>query len=99
MISSFSDQPISFLDLGPFLKLAVVFTTGVWLFNTGFNVSHFEVIQFGVIGLLIVFALFIGFSRFKSERRGEPAEDDLARKTGVRRETIVFLERGNIILL
>jgi peptidoglycan/LPS O-acetylase OafA/YrhL len=39
-----------------------------------------DTIQFGVIGLLIAFAVFLGFRRLKSERRGEPAEDELSKR-------------------
>jgi peptidoglycan/LPS O-acetylase OafA/YrhL len=38
-----------------------------------------DTIQFGVIGLLISFAVFVGLKRLKSERRGEPAEDELSK--------------------
>ena len=72
------------------VALAVVFTTGVWFFTTGFAVSQLGVIQFGVIGLLIVFALFIVFSRFKSERRGEPAEDELSKKIMMKASSIAY---------
>ncbi len=73
-----------------FMALAVVFTTGVWLFTTGFAVSQLGVIKFGVIGLLFAFALFIVFSRFKSERRGEPAEDELSKKIMMKASSLAF---------
>jgi pilus assembly protein TadC len=61
------------------VALLVVFSTGVWLFSTSPSFDLAEILQFGVIGLLVIFALLIGYSRFKSERRGEPSEDELSK--------------------
>jgi hypothetical protein len=64
-----------------FLVVAlVVFSSGAWLLNSSGSLPAFEIIQFGVIGLLIVFAAYFGFTRLRSERRGEPAEDEMTRK-------------------
>ena len=39
-----------------------------------------DLIQYAIIFILVVFALMIGISRLRSERRGEPAEDELSKK-------------------
>lgn len=39
-----------------------------------------DLFQFLIIGLLIIFALFLGIRRISSERRGLPAEDELSKK-------------------
>ncbi len=72
------------------VALAVIFTTGVWLFNAGFDISRIEIMQFGVIALLVIFALFIGYSQFKSERRGEPAEDELSKKIMMKASSLSY---------
>jgi hypothetical protein len=57
----------------------VIFSLGFWIFNSNWRIDFAELIQFGVIALLVVFALWFGYSRIKSERRGEPAEDELSK--------------------
>jgi len=62
-----------------FLVIAlVVFSVGAWLMSAGASMGSVDLLQFVVIGLLVLFALFIGYTRLKSERRGEPAEDEMS---------------------
>lgn len=64
-----------------FLILALVLiSTGIWLFYSGTGLTGIDFMQVGVILLIAGFAIFIGFRRLSSERRGEPAEDELSRK-------------------
>jgi peptidoglycan/LPS O-acetylase OafA/YrhL len=44
------------------------------------NFRTSELFEFGIIILLVAFALFIAIRRFSSERRGQAAEDELSRK-------------------
>ena len=39
-----------------------------------------DLMQYAIIVVLVAFALIIGIRRLKSERRGEPAEDELSKK-------------------
>lgn len=61
----------------------VLLSTGIWLF--GFSgvsgISATDLLQFAVILLVVVFAVFVAAKRMQSSRRGEPAEDELSRKT------------------
>ncbi len=57
----------------------VLLTSLLWMVNSAGMADLTDTIQFGVIGLLVAFAVFIGFRRLKSERRGEPAEDELSK--------------------
>ncbi|MBK9356242.1 MAG: hypothetical protein IPN08_02445 [Bacteroidales bacterium] len=57
----------------------VVLSTILWMVNSAGMPDTTDTIQFGVIGLLIAFAVFVGFRRLKSERRGEPVEDELSK--------------------
>ena len=41
-----------------------------------------DLFQFLIIGLLIVFALYLGIRKINSERRGLPAEDELSKRAG-----------------
>ncbi|MHC1777630.1 MAG: hypothetical protein AB9834_19685 [Lentimicrobium sp.] len=57
----------------------ILLTTILWMVNSAGMPDVTDTIQFGVIGLLIAFAVFVGFRRLKSERRGEPTEDELSK--------------------
>ncbi len=57
----------------------VLFSTGIWFFTTSIGISTVEAVQFGIIILLVAFALFVGIRRLGSVRRGEPAEDELSK--------------------
>lgn len=58
----------------------VLVTTIFWMVKASGAIDKTDTIQFWVIGLLIIFALFIGIGRLKSEKRGEPAEDELSKR-------------------
>ena len=58
----------------------ILLTTLLWMVNSAGVADRTDTIQFGVIGLLISFAAFVGLKRLKSERRGEPAEDELSKR-------------------
>lgn len=57
----------------------VLLTTMLWMLNSSGIADVTDTIQFGIIGLLVAFAVFVGIRRLKSERRGEPAEDELSK--------------------
>jgi peptidoglycan/LPS O-acetylase OafA/YrhL len=39
-----------------------------------------DLVHFGVILLIVGFALFVGYKRLSNARRGEPAEDELSKR-------------------
>lgn len=39
-----------------------------------------DLFHFGVITLIVGFAVFVGLKRLRSEKRGEPVEDELSKK-------------------
>ena len=57
----------------------VLATTLLWI-TDALSVSTGEYIQFVIIGMLICFGLFVGYRRFTSEKRGQPAEDEFSKK-------------------
>ena len=62
------------------LIILVAATTGLWMYTSGFSSnSVLENIHFFVIFLVIAFAGFLGYSRLRSHRRHEPAEDEMTR--------------------
>lgn len=58
----------------------VMLSVIIWLISSGTSVKMVDIWQGLVIILVVGFALFIGVKRLKSERRGEPAEDELSKK-------------------
>lgn len=60
---------------------AASISLGVWAYYyLEGNVDSGDIFQFGIISLLIVFAFYLGFRRLSSERRGQPAEDEMSKK-------------------
>lgn len=58
----------------------VIFSTLIWVFKMPEVSNWMEYIHIGVIFLVVMFALFVGYKRLTSERRGEPTEDELSKK-------------------
>jgi peptidoglycan/LPS O-acetylase OafA/YrhL len=58
----------------------VMVSSGLWFFNSEQQLNRTDLLQFGVILILVSFALFIGYKRMTSAKRGEPAEDELSKK-------------------
>lgn len=58
----------------------VLLSVIIWMFQTGFSGKAAEIVQFGIVLLVIAFGFYTGVRRLKSERRGEPAEDELSRR-------------------
>ncbi|NLJ43543.1 MAG: hypothetical protein GX431_07775 [Bacteroidales bacterium] len=62
------------------IALLVLITTALWLASTDGVLKPYDALSFGVIIVVIGFALFFGYKRITSVRRGEPAEDEMSRK-------------------
>jgi peptidoglycan/LPS O-acetylase OafA/YrhL len=58
----------------------VLVTTGVWFFTSSSSFTLSDMGMYIVIILVVGFALFVGFKRISSARKGEPAEDELSKK-------------------
>ena len=58
----------------------LVIATLVWGFIMPTYSGAIEYVHIGVILAVVIFALFFGYKRLTSERRGEPAEDELSKK-------------------
>lgn len=57
----------------------VALSTVFWLMQSSGSLNSTDALQFATIGLLVMFALYMGFRRLGSEKRGEPAEDELSK--------------------
>ncbi|MFC1732633.1 hypothetical protein ACFL6I_20210 [candidate division KSB1 bacterium] len=72
------------------IAIIVLVTTVVWILNSDFGFELEEIIMFGGILILIVFALFVSISRFKSLIKGQPAEDELSKRLLQKASSISF---------
>jgi len=62
------------------VAVLVLITTGLWFFSSSGSLKSFDMVSFGVIILVVAFAVFVGYKRLISAKRGEPAEDELSKK-------------------
>ena len=58
----------------------VLITTGLWIFSGSSPVEPPELVNLAVIVLVVVFALFFGYKRLTSIKKGEPVEDEMSKK-------------------
>ncbi|MFD2201022.1 hypothetical protein [Shivajiella indica] len=63
------------------LILMVIISIGLWFYKqSSLEASEkIEILHFGIIILVIAFAVFIGIKRYLSLKRGEPAEDEMSK--------------------
>lgn len=62
------------------LAALVHVSTGLWFFSGTNKLNLADFAGLGIIILVVGFALFIGFKKNSSAKRGEPAEDELSEK-------------------
>jgi peptidoglycan/LPS O-acetylase OafA/YrhL len=64
-----------------FIVAALVIATAIiWLMSISGNLNPVDIISFAILILVVGLALFIGFKKLSSARRGEPVEDELSKK-------------------
>lgn len=62
------------------ISALVLASTALWFFTSSTALKTLDILQFGVILVLVGFGLFFGFKRLTSVKRGEPVEDELSKK-------------------
>jgi hypothetical protein len=62
------------------ISAVVLATTIFWIISSKPTLSLAGIAQFSIILVLIGFGIYVGISRLKSEKLGEPAEDEMSRK-------------------
>jgi len=64
-----------------FIVAAVILvTTGFWFFTSRSAFKPADLVMYGVIIVVVGFALFLGYKRLTSVKKGEPVEDELSKK-------------------
>lgn len=58
----------------------VLISAGLWFFSSAKELNPMDLLHFGVIALIVGFAVYVGFKRLSSAKRGEPVEDELSKK-------------------
>jgi len=58
----------------------VIFAAVLWFMNIDTAYKPADLIELGVLILIVGFALFAAYKRLTSAKRGEPAEDELSKK-------------------
>ena len=68
----------------------VLITTGIWFFSGTEKFKPIELVSFGIIILVVLFAVFVGYKRLTSAKRGEPPEDELSKKVMQKTSSLSF---------
>jgi len=72
------------------LAAMVVILTVLWFFSTTNKITTVHLLNLGVILLVVGFAVFIGYKKLTSVKRGEPAEDELSKKIMLRTSSLSY---------
>jgi len=59
--------------------ILVLLSMVIWYFSIRANIKPINFLNFGIMLLILVFALLIGIKRIGNEKRGEPDEDELSK--------------------
>ncbi len=68
----------------------VLATVGLWIFFASETFKLIDIANFGIIFLLVAFAVLIGYKRLSGAKRGEPAEDELSKKVMRKTSSLSF---------
>ena len=71
------------------VAVLVVVSVILWIAKIG-RLAGIDALQVGVIATLVIFALVFGYRRLTSEKRGEPAEDELSKKVMVKSSSLAY---------
>lgn len=58
----------------------VLAATTLWFFSSDTQFKPYDLVEIGIIILVVGFAVYLGYKRFSSAKRGEPAEDEMSKK-------------------
>ena len=62
------------------VEAVILVTTGFWFFTSRSAFKPADLVMYGVIIVVVGFALFVGYKRLTSVKKGEPVEDELSKK-------------------
>jgi peptidoglycan/LPS O-acetylase OafA/YrhL len=62
----------------------------IWAVSSKTTLSLSGIGQFGIILVIVGFGVYVGLARLKSERRGEPSEDEMSKKIMLKTSSTSF---------
>jgi hypothetical protein len=72
------------------ISAIVLATTILWVISSRTTLTMGGIAQFSIIIVLVGFGVYVGLSRLKSERRGEPADDEMSKKIMLKTSSTSF---------
>ena len=75
-----------------FVIALVIISLSIWLSLSNTSFSFSEIYQIPIILVLIGFAIFVGVRRFRSEKKGQPGEDELSRQIMQRAASLSYFK-------
>lgn len=72
------------------LAVLMLVTAVLWFYNDKTSYDLQQILQYTVILILVGFSSYVAISRFKSERRGEPEEDELSKKILLKASSVSY---------
>ena len=72
------------------LAALVLLTVGFWFFSGSTKLGILELVNIGIIVLLIAFALLVGIKRLSATKKGEPAEDEMSKKVVLKTSSLSY---------
>jgi peptidoglycan/LPS O-acetylase OafA/YrhL len=72
------------------LAVLALIIAGLWFYNDNTSYDLQQIVQYTVILILVGFSVYVAVSRFKSERRGEPAEDEMSKKLLLKASSVSY---------
>ena len=72
------------------ISALVLATAILWAVSSKTTLTLAGITQFSIILVLAGFGAYLGLSRLKSERRGEPSEDEMSKKIMVKTSSTSF---------
>jgi hypothetical protein len=76
--------------LGFVISALVLAGLAMWAFKGHIAGNAQEIVMAGIVLVVVGFAVFLGVSRLRSRRRGEPAEDELSKKVMTRASSLAY---------
>ena len=62
----------------------------LWYFGSNEDIGNIYLLHFGVIFLVVAFAIYIGIKRLGSAKRGEPTEDEMSKKVMLKTASLSY---------
>ena len=76
--------------VGFVISALVLASLALWALKGQVSGNIQEIVMFGIVLVLVGFAVYLSVSRARSLRRGEPGEDELSRKVMTRASSLAY---------